>query len=341
MLFFVNDYCEGAHENILKRMTLDNYFKNPGYGSDPVCESARQKIRNACKKNDADVFFISGGTQTNQLIIDTCLNPYEGVVAVETGHIALHEAGAVESTGHKVLTLPAHEGKMDARELRNYVKSFYEDENHEHMVFPGMVYISQPTEYGSLYGKAELKALRSVCDEFKMKLFVDGARLAYALGARGNDVTLPILAQMADVFYIGGTKCGALFGEAVVFAQMKAPPHFLTQIKQHGALLAKGWLLGMQFDELFENDLYTTLGARADAMADRLRYRLIDRGYKLLIETPTNQVLVVLDNRVMKALSKRVRFSFWEVIDKTHTAVRFCTSWATKEEDLKELMNIL
>lgn len=341
MLFFVNDYCEGAHESILSRLTRENTCKRPGYGSDEVCASAKEKIRQACESPDAQIYFAVGGTQTNQLVLDTMLQPYEGVVAVQTGHIALHEAGAIEYTGHKVLTLPAHEGKMISSELESLVRDFYEDENHEHMVFPGMVYLSHPTEYGTLYTKEELSSIREVCDRYGLRLFVDGARLAYGLGAEGTDLFLPDLARLCDAFSIGGTKCGALFGEAVVFGRGPAPSRFLTRIKQHGALLAKGWLLGVQFDELFSDDLYVRLGLHADRLADKLRACLVEKGYRLLLTSPTNQVLVVLQNPQMEQLASKVRFSFWEKTGPDETAIRFCTSWATTEEDLDRLLEIL
>ena len=341
MLFFANDYCEGAHENVLTRICKENLVKRPGYGTDEVSESAKAKIRTLIKQKDAGVWFVSGGTQVNLVAADAILDSYEGILAVETGHVAVHEAGAIEKTGHKVLTLPHHEGKMDARDLGNYLKSFCEDENHDHMVRPGMVYLSQPTEFGTLYGLSELKAIRAVCDKYDVKLFVDGARLAYALGAKDNDVTLEKLASIAHAFTIGGTKCGALFGEALVFSGMKEPSQMLTRIKQHGALLAKGWLVGMQFDELLEGNLYTTLGTRADALADKLRAALMKKRYELYVPNTTNQVLVILEGRETKTLGKKVRYSFWEALDKNRTVVRFCISWATSEKDVDELIEIL
>ena len=262
MLYFENDYCEGAHPAILQKLTETNFEKVSGYGTDPYCASAREKIRAACACPEADVQFISGGTQSNAIVIASMLQRWQGVVAAATGHVAGHEAGAIEYTGHKVITLPQHNGKLDAAELRALVSTFYADDNHDHMVFPGMVYISHPTEYGTLYTKAELQALHDVCQTYHMPLFVDGARLGYGLAAEGTDVTLPDLAQLADVFYIGGTKVGALCGEAVVFPH-GAPAHFMTMVKQQGALLAKGRLLGLQFDVLFTDDLYQTISRNA------------------------------------------------------------------------------
>lgn len=258
MLYFENDYCEGAHPAILQKLTETNFEKVSGYGTDPYCASAREKIRAACACPEADVQFISGGTQSNAIVIASMLQRWQGVVAAATGHVAGHEAGAIEYTGHKVITLPQHNGKLDAAELRALVSTFYADDNHDHMVFPGMVYISHPTEYGTLYTKAELEALHAVCQEYKMPLFLDGARLGYGLAAEGTDVTLADLARLTDVFYIGGTKVGALCGEAVVFPH-GAPAHFMTMVKQQGALLAKGRLLGIQFDVLFTDGLYFSI----------------------------------------------------------------------------------
>ena len=255
MLFFENDYGEGAHSAILKRLSETNFEKLSGYGSDTYTQSAKEKIRNACAAPDADVFFLMGGTQTNAIVISTLLKRYEGVVCAQTGHINSHEAGAIEYTGHKVLALPQHNGKIAADELRQYLTGFYADENHEHMVFPGMVYISHPTEYGTLYTKSELEALSAICRDYEIPLYMDGARLGYGLVCPDTDVTLPDIARLTDVFYIGGTKVGALCGEAVVFPK-KAPAHFMTMIKQQGALLAKGRLLGIQFDTLFTDELY-------------------------------------------------------------------------------------
>ena len=292
MLYFENDYCEGAHPAILQKLTETNFEKVSGYGTDPYCASAREKIRAACACPEADVQFISGGTQSNAIGIASMLQRWQGVVAAATGHVAGHEAGAIEYTGHKVISLPQHNGKLDAAELRALVATFYADDNHDHMVFPGMVYISHPTEYGTLYTKAELEALPAVCHTYHMPLFVDGARMAYGLTSPANDLSLQDYAALCDVFYLGGTKCGALFGEAVVFTKGNTPKHFLTQIKQHGALLAKGWLLGLQFGTLFTDDLYLRIAANANRQADRIREALRERGYTLTFEAPTNQVFV-------------------------------------------------
>lgn len=270
MFYFENDYCEGAHPAILQKLMETNFEKVSGYGTDPYCASAREKIRAACACPEADVTFISGGTQTNAIVIASMLHRWEGVVAASTGHVNGHEAGAIEYTGHKVLGLPHKNGKLDAADVRDFCATFYADGNHDHMVFPGMVYISHPTEYGTLYTKAELQALHDVCQMYHMPLFVDGARLGYGLAAEGTDVTLPDLARLADVFYIGGTKVGALCGEAVVFPH-GAPAHFMTMVKQQGALLAKGRLLGLPFDVLFTDDLYQTISRNAIATANALK----------------------------------------------------------------------
>lgn len=341
MLSFVNDYSEGAHPAILEALARTNLQQEPGYGEDAFCASARGRIRSACGDPTADVFFLAGGTQTNQVVISSLLASYQGVIACETGHIGVHEAGAIEFTGHKVLTVPAHEGKVDARELGDYVRTFYGDENHEHMVFPGMVYLSHPTEYGTLYSLGELEAIRAVCDRYDLKLYLDGARLGYGLVTPGTDVALPDVARLCDAFYIGGTKVGALIGEAVVFPRHGMPAHFLTMVKQRGALLAKGRLLGIQFDVLFADDLYTRIARNAIECADLLRAALKERGYRFLVDNPTNQVLVVLENDHYERLSREVAISYWERVDDTHTAVRFATSWATRREDVEALIALL
>lgn len=341
MLSFVNDYSEGAHPAVLDAFVRTNLQQEPGYGDDAFCASAREKIRAACGDPNADVFFLAGGTQTNQVVIDTMLAPYEGVVACETGHVSVHEAGAIEYTGHKVLTVPQHEGKMDADELDAYVSTFFADENHDHMVFPGLVYISHPTEYGTLYTLSELEALRKACDRHGLKLYLDGARLGYGLVAPGNDVTLADVARLTDAFYIGGTKVGALIGEAVVFPRRGMPTHFVTMVKQHGALLAKGRVLGIQFDVLFTDDLYTRIAHNAIACADVLRAAFKEKGYRFLVENTTNQVLVVLDNERFEQLRQVVATAFWERVDDSHTAVRFATSWATRMEDVEALVKLL
>ncbi|MBQ9238159.1 MAG: aminotransferase class I/II-fold pyridoxal phosphate-dependent enzyme [Treponema sp.] len=340
MVSFESDYTEGTHPAILERLLETNLTQTPGYGHDAFSESARQKIKVACGSPDAEVTFLTGGTQTNQIVIDTMLKPYEGVVAVQSGHVNVHEAGAIEYTGHKVITLPGHDGKMDAAELDAFIRNFYADKNHEHMVSPGMAYISYPTEYGTLYSKEELNAISAVCRSHHIPLFIDGARLGYGLAA-SYDVTLLDIAQCADVFYIGGTKVGALCGEALVFAAGEQPPHFESLVKQHGALLAKGRLLGVQFDVLFTDNLYFKISTHAVALATRLKDALKAKGYRLFIDSPTNQQFVILENAQLETLRQQVAFGFWEKYDETHTVVRFATSWATTDTQVDQLIALL
>ena len=341
MLSFENDYSCTATPEIIARIDEIARSQYQGYGADEICDMAKDKIRKACACPDAEIFFLVGGTQTNQTVIDSITPQYAGVVAADTGHVNVHEAGAIEFTGHKVLTLPHHNGKIDAHELDEYCATFYGDANYTHMVFPGCVYISQATEYGTLYTLAELEALREVCTKYDMPLFIDGARLGYALTATGNDVTLEDIARIADVFYIGGTKVGAMFGEAVVFTHGNMPEHFLTLVKQHGALLAKGWLLGVQFDTLFTDDLYTRIARRANAAADRIRRVLVERGYTLTFDAPTNQIFITLDNETSQRLQRDVRLGFMEKADDTHTVMRICTSWSTTDEQVERLIALL
>jgi len=341
MLSFESDYITGAHPKILEALTRTNLEQHPGYGADVYCERAKEKIRAACQAPNADVRFLVGGTQTNKIVIGTALAGYEGVIAAETGHVSLHEGGAIESTGHKVITLPHQNGKLNAATVEQYLLDFYADGAHEHMVAPGMVYISHPTEYGTLYTKDELTALSQLCRRYELPLFLDGARLGYGLMSLQTDVTLPDIAALCDVFYIGGTKVGALCGEAVVFTRNNTPKHFITLVKQHGALLAKGRLLGVQFDVLFTDGLYFSISRHAIDMAERLKELFARKGYPFYMDSPTNQQFIILENAQMEALSQRVAFSFWEKYDETHTVVRFATAWSTSEEDLQALEAIL
>ncbi len=341
MVTFESDYTTGAHPEVLQKLIEANLVPQPGYGADEYCERAKEKIRKAVGIKNAQVEFLVGGTQTNAVIIASMLADYEGVVAADTGHINAHESGAVEYTGHKVLALPHHQGKIDADELRAYLIDFYKNDSREHMVFPGMVYISYPTEYGTLYSKKELEAVSAVCGEYKIPLFLDGARLGYGLMSRECDLTLPELARLCDVFYIGGTKVGALCGEAVVFTKQNRPAHFLTSVKKRGALLAKGRLLGVQFDALFTNDLYFRIGQYAIGMAERLKKLFEMRKIPFFLSSPTNQQFVVLENERLEKLRKTVGCSIWEPYDKNHTVVRFATSWSTTEEDLAVLAKAL
>lgn len=341
MLSFANDYQEGAHEKILQRLIETNLKPVSGYGTDPYCELAKEKIRRACECPEADIWFLTGGTQTNQVVIDAMLAPYEGVVAAETAHVAAHEAGAIEYSGHKVLTIPQHEGKILAEELETFLRKFWDDENHEHMVFPGMVYISHPTEYGTLYTKNELENLSAICEAYQIPLYMDGARLGYGLMSSNTDVTLSVIARCCDAFYIGGTKVGALCGEAVVFPKNNTPKHFLTRIKQHGALLAKGRLLGIQFDTLFTDDLYFVLSRHAIDMAEHLKEGLLEKGISFYLESPTNQQFLLLTDEQIERLKHEVSFSFWEKPDEDHTVIRLATSWATTKEQVDELIEVI
>lgn len=341
MLHFESDYIQGAHPAVMQALIDSNMEPQSGYGADRFTEAAKEKIRAACACPDAEIFLLVGGTQTNRTVIDTMLAPWQGAVAAVTGHIAVHEAGAIEAGGHKVLTLPTHSGKITSGELKSYIDTFYSDANHEHMVFPGLVYVSHPTEYGTLYTKQELSDIAAICRERKIPLFLDGARLGYGLMSRDTDLTLPDIADLCDVFYIGGTKVGALCGEAVVFTKRNMPPHFINQAKAHGALLAKGRLLGVQFDALFTDRLYFEIARHAIGMAEKLKALLRDKGCTFFLDSPTNQQFVILENDKLPALAEKVVFSEFEPYDETHTVVRFATSWATKPEDIDALADIL
>jgi len=340
-LSFASDYMEGAHPAIIQRLVQTNMEQTSGYGTDEYCERARSFVRKACECPEAAVHFLVGGTQTNATVIDALLNRYEGVIAAQTGHVAVHEAGAIEFGGHKVLTLACDKGKITAASVKRYLQDFYADGNYEHMVHPGMVYISQPTEYGTLYTKQEMNAISAVCREYHIPLYVDGARLAYALACKENDITLADLATLCDAFYIGGTKCGALFGEAVVIPNPKRSPHFFTIMKQHGALLAKGRLLGIQFETLFTDDLYLHIGENAIRTADTIRAFLASHGYEQYFTAPTNQIFIVLDNTRYAELSKKITFGFWEKKEDSHTVVRIATDWATTQENVEKLLQAL
>ena len=341
MIHLESDYNNGAHEAVLRHLIETNNERTQSYGDDRFSEQARALIREACEAPDAQIWFLAGGTQTNATIIDCVLQPYEGVLCAETAHINVHEAGAVEFTGHKVISLPAHQGKLDVEELRAWLAAYFADETAEHMVRPGMVYITFPTELGTLYTAAELAAIRAVCHEYGLLLYVDGARLAYGLAA-STDVTLSSLAQLADIFYIGGTKCGALCGEAVVFPKGNAPAHMLSRIKRHGSLLAKSRVVGVQFDALFtkvgESTLYLQIGRRAVTLAMRLRKHFVERmGYPPYIDSPTNQQFFIIPNEDLERLRQHIGFEVWCPVDATHTACRFVTSWATTDAEIDEL----
>ena len=340
-LSFTCDYNEGAHPEILHRLIETNMIQEDGYGEDQFSQSAKEKIRQATGCPDADVFFLCGGTQTNATVIAALLQSYEGVIAPKTGHIAVHESGAVEYGGHKVLTLPGHQGKLSPEELDTYLQRFYADATWPHQVIPGMVYLSYPTEYGTLYNHDELKAIHDICQKYDLRLFVDGARLGYGLASNDADITLQQLAQLCDVFYIGGTKVGALCGEAVVFPRHNAPRHFFTIVKQHGALMAKGRLLGIQFDTLFTNDLYFNISRYAIDMAMALREIFLHSGISFFIDSPTNQQFPILTPTQMETLKGKVKYEIWEPLSDGRVVTRFATSWATTQEQIEELEKII
>ena len=337
MLYFNNDYAEGCHQSILDALVKTNMEQTLGYGEDDYCAAAREKIRKACGNDNLAVHFLVGGTQTNLTVIDAALRPHQGALCASSGHIHVHETGAVEATGHKVLTLPSTDGKITARQVEQAVLAHRADGAFEHIVQPKLVYISNPTELGTLYTKQELEELSAVCQKLGLYLFLDRARLGYGLMAKGNDLTMADIARLCDVFYIGGTKVGALFGEAVVIRNPALAEDFRYIIKQHGGMLAKGRLLGIQFDTLFTDDLYYKISAHADAMADRLRDTLAEIGAPLLVPGTTNQVFAILPDTLLEELAKTVTFSEQERVSDTHRAVRFCTSWATKAENVDTL----
>ncbi|SFP97631.1 L-threonine aldolase [Lachnospiraceae bacterium XBB1006] len=340
-LNFASDYLEGAHPDILKRLVETNLEQSAGYGMDVYSERARELIRKACDAPEAEVYFLVGGTQTNATVIDAFLRSYQGVIAAETGHINVHEAGAIETNGHKVLALPHTDGKLQAEVLQQYLEHFFADESYEHMVIPGMVYLSQPTEYGTLYQKEELVEIKKICERYKLPLYVDGARLAYALACKENDVTLADLAVLCDAFYIGGTKCGALFGEAVVITNSERIPHFFTIVKQHGALLAKGRIAGIQFETLFTQERYWKMGENGIKTANAIRKALEKKGYQEVFPSATNQVFICMEKAKADRLRERAQLSVWEIPDADHVVLRICTSWATKMEDVEKLIALL
>lgn len=337
---FESDYNNGAHPEVLGHLIETNTLQSQSYGFDEWSESARTKIRTACQCPDADIFFLVGGTQANATVIDGMLTTYEGVIAVQTAHINVHESGAVEASGHKVITLPSHNGKMVATDLEDWLKAFNADPTLEHMVIPGMVYITFPTELGSVYSSAEIEDILSVCRRYDLRLFIDGARLGYGLASEECDFDLPWLARHCDVFYIGGTKVGALCGEAVVFPRGNAPRHFMNTVKRHGALLAKSRLAGVQFDALFTDNLYLRIAKHTIEMAMQMRQLFADAGIPLR-DSSTNQQFVELTNKQMNQLMENVLFETWEPIDEEHMLCRFVTSWATTEKDLKALNTAL
>ena len=341
MIYFNNDYSEGCLPQILEELNRTNMDQTPGYGMDDYCRIAGDTIRTLCQREDANVHFLVGGTQTNLTVIAAALRPHQGVIAATTGHISVHETGAIEATGHKVIELPCEDGKLTADQISAVLAEHNESADAEHMVQPKMVYISSPTELGTLYTLQELTSIRRVCDEFSLLLFLDGARLGYGLTAEGNDVLLPDLARLCDVFYIGGTKVGALFGEAVVITEPRLNADFRYLIKQRGGMLAKGRLLGLQFNTLFANDLYFAVSKRANLLACRIRKKLKELGYSFLVENTTNQLFPILPDDVLGELEKEFCFSQMGRIDDSHRAIRICTSWATTEDNVELLCSKL
>ncbi|WP_413778039.1 threonine aldolase family protein [Caproicibacterium sp. XB1] len=341
MFRFECDYCEGAHPLILQALAKTNLEQTPGYGLDPYCARAAARIRQICEAPKADVHFLVGGTQANTTVIAAALRPWQGAVAVSEGHIAVHETGAIEAAGHKVLTLPPHNGKMDAQDLRALCKAHFDDSSREHTVQPGIVYISHPTETGTLYTLHELEALRAVCDTYGLPLFLDGARLAYGLAAEGTDLTLGNLARLCDVFYIGGTKAGALFGEAVVITNDSLKKDFRYNIKQRGGMLAKGRLLGIQFDTLLRNSLYLQIGQHADRLALQIRRTCLEKGLPMAVDSPTNQQFFVFPDTALAKLEQNFTFSPICKPDASHTEVRICTSWASTDTAVNALCSAI
>ncbi len=338
---FTCDYANGAHPDVMRRLMETNDIYTAGYGLDEYTESAAKKIRAACCAPDADVFLLVGGTQTNATVIDALLKSYQGVIAAQSGHVSVHEAGAIEAGGHKVLTMPHTNGKISASDLESLMQSFWSDDTHDHMVMPGMVYISQPTEYGTLYTLSELTDISAVCRKYELPLYVDGARLAYALACPENDVTLSDLARLCDVFYIGGTKCGTLFGEAVVIPKHGYIPHFFTIVKQHGALLAKGRLLGVQFDALFTDGLYDKIGQAAIQAANMIVDKLNERGIETCYGSPTNQIFFKLSEEAYEKLQSVADVGIWQRCDAGQVIVRCVTSWSTTLSDAQALCRAL
>lgn len=344
MIYFNSDYLEGAHPSIMKRLMDTNMAQSVGYSEDEYCAAAREKIKAACETPDADVHFLVGGTQTNTTVIASILRPYQGVIAPTTGHINCHETGAIESTGHKVLALPTDNGKITAQQIEEYYLWHHTSPDFEHIVMPGMVYISYPTEGGTIYSKAELTAIYETCQRCGLPLYIDGARMGYGLMSDECDLTLPELARLCDVFYIGGTKVGALFGEAVVVMNPALKKDFRFFMKQRGGMLAKGRLLGIQFDTLFTDDLYLKISRHAIDMAHQIREIFVSAGYPLLFDSPTNQQYPIMPDSELAEIGKNFGYEYWECVDETHSGVRFCASWATTQENvdaLREAVNNL
>ena len=339
MYQFQCDYNEGAHPQIMERLLETNLEQTVGYGEDHYCAAAREAIRKVIGRNDADVHFLTGGTQANATVISSILRPHQGVLCASTGHINVHETGAIEHGGHKVLAIEAENGLLGAEQIRKAMELHYAEDGPEHTVQPGMVYISFSSELGTIYTLKQLNAISSVCKEYGLPLFIDGARMGYGLASEGCDVTVQDIAQIADVFYLGGTKQGALFGEAVVITNGSLKKDFRYFIKQNGGMLAKGRLLGIQFLTLFEDGLYFKISEHAIKQALKIRDAFMAKEYEMLVQSPSNQQFPILDNETMNLLSENFLFSIWQKIDDTHTAVRFCTSWATTDEAVDALIS--
>lgn len=337
MIRFNCDYSEGAHPNVLKKLVQTNLEQTAGYGEDPYCQKAAELIREKCGRSDLAVHFMVGGTQTNLTVISAALRPYQGAIAPETGHINTHESGAIEATGHKVLALPETNGKITAEQIQAVCDEHNNDANHEHMVQPKLVYLSFPTEVGTIYSKAELSAISETCKKNNLYLYIDGARLAYGLCAQDNDLDFPDFAQFCDAFYIGGTKVGTLLGEALVICNDELKQDFRYLIKQKGGMLAKGRLLGVQFQALLEDDLYFDIGNHAVNMAMLIRDACVNCGYSFLNDSTTNQQFPIMPNAVLEQLKTKYEFAFWQKSDEQNSVVRFCTSWATNERDVRQL----
>lgn len=337
MISFKNDYSEGAHNIILERMTKENLIQNVGYGEDEHCKKAAEYIKKQLQCFDCDVHFLVGGTQTNLVMISHCLKPYQAVIAADSGHINVHETGAIEATGHKVIAMPSKEGKLTIET----VKKALEIHTDEHMVQPKMVYVSNPTEVGTLYTKKELQELHNFCKEHHLIFYLDGARMASAIASKYNDIAFADYANLVDVLYLGGTKCGALFGEALIMFQREWNEDFRFSIKQKGAMLAKGWLLGMQFEALFESDLYQKIGEHANAMAEKIKNAIAQKGYSFQFPPCSNQLFPIFPDDVLQKLEKEFLFTIWEKVDDKHTTIRIVTSWATKEENVQKLIKLI
>lgn len=337
MIYLDTDYMAGAHPEVMELLNKTNMLHTPGYGEDEFTRKAKKLILEACGIPSGECYFMVGGTQTNATVIDRLLDRNDGVVAADTSHINVHEAGAIEAWGHKILTLQNHDGKITATQIKDYVEGFYADETFPHMVRPGMVYISFPTELGTIYSKKELKEIYDVCRHFNIPLYIDGARLTYGLNALGNDVELKDLPHLCDVFYIGGTKCGALFGESIVTRHPDLLRRFVSLMKLHGGLLAKGRLLGVQFEALFTNNLYNRIGKYGVDMALRLKELFLSKGYNQFIDSPTNQQFFIIPNTVLENLREKVSFELWGAPGETESHVRFVTSWSTPEDFIEKL----